>query len=300
MPIPWRRLLIGTTLALILLATAAVLFVYIASERKLRARYPVPETTLAVPSDPAALAHGEHIVKAVATCTLCHGDDLGGAVYADMGSMGVVAGPNLTRGRGGIGGDLSVHDWVRAIRFGVRRDGTSLIAMPSEVFTNFSDEDLGAVVAFLQQLPPVDRDVPQTRFGFLGRALVATGRLNILVAPKTHYQPQPRVVAREPTPEYGRYLADVSGCHGCHGHGLSGGRVAGPPNLPPASNLTPAGIGEWSEADFLRAMREGRRPNGTALDEFMPWRTYARMADAELRALWRYLRSVPPKPFGNK
>jgi cytochrome c553 len=234
-------------------------------------------TPLALPSDPAAIARGGHIARAVGTCVLCHGDDFGGAVYADMGAMGVVAGPNLTRGRGGIGAAFTVTDWVRAIRFGVRRDGTSLIAMPSEVFTNFSDEDLASLVAYLQQVAPVDRDVPRTRFGFLGRALLAVGRLNILVAPKTHHQPRPAAVGREPTPAYGRYLADVSGCHGCHGHRLSGGRVAGPPNLPSASNLTPAGIGGWSETDFVRAMREGRRPDGTALDEFMPWRTYARM-----------------------
>ena len=43
---------------------------------------------------------------------------------------------------------------------------------------------------------------------------------------------------------------------------LSGGRVAGPPDLPPASNLTPAGIGHWQEADFVRALREGIRPDG--------------------------------------
>jgi hypothetical protein len=102
------------------------------------------------------------------------------------------------------------------------------------------------------------------------------------------------------TVAYGRYLASVAGCHGCHGHGLSGGRVAGPPGLPPASNLTPAGIGGWTERDFVRALREGRRRDGSTIDEFMPWRTLGRMTDEELGALWDYLRSVPPKPFGGK
>jgi Cytochrome C oxidase, cbb3-type, subunit III len=99
---------------------------------------------------------------------------------------------------------------------------------------------------------------------------------------------------------FGRYLADVSGCHGCHGFGLSGGRVAGPDDLPLASNLTPAGLGTWSEADFVRAIREGRWPDGTAINEFMPWRSYCSMSDDELRALWAYLRSVPPRASGGK
>jgi len=98
----------------------------------------------------------------------------------------------------------------------------------------------------------------------------------------------------------GRYLADIAGCHGCHGTGLSGGPVAGPPGLPPASNLTTAGIGDWTEADFVRAMRNGRRPDGSSLDPFMPWEVFGKMTDDELHALWLYLRSVPARAFGNK
>ena len=106
--------------------------------------------------------------------------------------------------------------------------------------------------------------------------------------------------AAAPSIEYGRYLAQVSGCHGCHGTGLSGGRVAGPPDLPLASNLTPAGLAAWTEADFVRALREGRRPDGSAINEFMPWRGYGAMTDTELHALWLYLRSVPPRPTGTR
>jgi hypothetical protein len=76
--------------------------------------------------------------------------------------------------------------------------------------------------------------------------------------------------------------------------------VAGPDNLPPAANLTPAGLGSWTENDFVRALREGRRPDGSAINEFMPWRSYASMSDLDLKALWLYLRSVPPKASGGK
>jgi cytochrome c553 len=295
--IHWIGRLGALLAAMVLLGLA---WVFVASERQLSRRYDVALAPVAVPADSAALQRGEHLTRAVATCTLCHGDDLGGAVYADMGAMGIVAGPNLTRGPGGIGSELTDADWVRAIRHGVRRDGTSLIVMPSEVYAHLSDADLGAIVAYLKQLPPVDRVVPATRFGIAGRALLAAGKLNILVAPKTPAAAARPAVPPEPTAEYGRYLADVSGCHGCHGYGLSGGRVAGPANLPLASNLTVAGIGSWRDADFFRALREGLRPDGSTLDDFMPWKVYARMSDDELRALWAYVRSVPAREFGNK
>ena len=286
---------------LVALAALAAGVVYVLSERRIdrvhRVALAMPRE---VPRDSATIARGAHLAT-VATCVLCHGSDLGGAVYSDDPMLGTIAGPNLTRGRGGRGATLADSDWVRAIRHGVRRDGTSLIVMPSEVYVHLGERDLAALVAYLEQLPPVDRVVPPSRFGPLGRALLAAGKLNVLVAGKTPALPLGPGVAPAATPEYGRYLADVTGCHGCHGYGLSGGRVAGPPELPPAANLTPAGgIARWTEADFARAMREGRRPDGSAIDEFMPWRAYHYMTDDELRALWRYLRGVPPRAFGNK
>ena len=290
----WRILL-----GLVVAVAAFALFAYVASERILNRHYPVAAAQLVVPADGASVERGEHIVRAVGACTLCHGEDFGGSTYADMGPVGRVVGPNLTRGRGGRG-DFTDADWVRAIRFGVRRDGTSLVMMPSEVFTNFNNADLMSIVAFLRTVPPVDREMPLTRFGALGRALIAVGQLKILAAPKTVHRPETERAGSTDDVARGRYLAEVSGCLGCHGPGLSGGPVAGPPGLPPAANLTPAGLGSWQEADFVRAIRAGVRPDGSAINPFMPWASYATMRDDELHALWAYLRSVPPKPSGQK
>jgi len=52
--------------------------------------------------------------------------------------------------------------------------------------------------------------------------------------------------------------------------------------------------------DFTRALREGRRPSGTEINPFMPWRSYRRMTDDEIGALWLYVQSVPPKPYGGR
>jgi hypothetical protein len=103
------------------------------------------------------------------------------------------------------------------------------------------------------------------------------------------------------TQEYGAYLAEIAGCLRCHGPGLSGGTPSGAlPGAVAAANITPAGIGDWSDADFLRAMRTGRRPDGRALDSSMPWPYFAQMSELELRAIWRFLQVVPPRQTGSR
>ena len=96
------RLIRWITIVAVLLLLALVLsgaVAYIASERKLSRRYDVTPATIAIPTDTAAIARGEYLARAVTTCALCHADDFGAAVYADMGAMGVIAGPNLTGGQ---------------------------------------------------------------------------------------------------------------------------------------------------------------------------------------------------------
>jgi hypothetical protein len=69
---------------------------------------------------------------------------------------------------------------------------------------------------------------------------------------------------------------------------LKGG--GGPP--PGAANITPVGIGNWSEQDFFTALRDHKRPNGTAIDDAMP-RGYGQMADEDLRKIFSFLKTVP-------
>jgi hypothetical protein len=50
----------------------------------------------------------------------------------------------------------------------------------------------------------------------------------------------------------------------------------------------------WNEADFMRLMRTGQRPDGRHLHRMMPWKSYSAMQEVELRAVWTYLQSLPP------
>ncbi len=110
----------------------------------------------------------------------------------------------------------------------------------------------------------MDREVPRSGFGPVGRALLATGKMNILVAGKTPTRTtRPRRCLATRRRRTGSTSRTSAGVMDVTATGLSGGRVAGPPGLPPASNLTPAGIGSWTEADLTRALREGKRPDGS-------------------------------------
>lgn len=104
--------------------------------------------------------------------------------------------------------------------------------------------------------------------------------------------------------ERGEYVAIAGGCVACHSARaenavlFAGGRALKTPfGTFYGPNITPhpeSGIGRWSEADFVRAMREGKRPDGAHYYPAFPYTSYTRISNADLHALWSYLRSLPP------
>ena len=102
----------------------------------------------------------------------------------------------------------------------------------------------------------------------------------------------------------GEYLAKAGGCVGCHTEEkqgavpFAGGRALKTPfgtfYGPNITSDPKAGLGNWSEADFMRAMREGRRPDGAHYYPAFPYTSFTKIVDADLKDLWAYLRTVPP------
>ena len=290
----WILISLGVVAGLAVIAAGSL---YALGGRKLAARYDVPaERELVIPADSISIERGARLVRAL-PCGDCHGEDLGGKVFADAGPFALLAAPNLTRGRGGRALPLTDAEWERAIRHGVRRDGTGLLIMPSEVFHAVADDEMAAMIAYLKQLPPVDREVPPLHVRIVGRMVLGAGQLK----PAPEILPSaPHVASVDTTPgvEYGRYLVAMSGCAACHGSSFAGGPGVND-DSPPASNLTPTGIGHYTEDDFVNAMRTGVRPRGgAAISEAMPWKYYGTMSDGALRSIHRYLKTFPPKPFG--
>lgn len=102
----------------------------------------------------------------------------------------------------------------------------------------------------------------------------------------------------------GAYLAKAAGCQGCHTEAkegavpYAGGRELKTPfGVFHGPNITPhpdAGIGRWSEADFLRALRNGVRPDGAHYYPAFPYPSFTGITEADARDLWAFFRSLPP------
>jgi len=290
---------LGAALAVLLLAGAAL---YGYTGHHFSRKWSVAGHALTIPTDSLAIERGRHIATAISRCNGCHGNDFGGEVFLNIPPVAFLYAANLTSGRGGVGGGLSDLDWERAIRHGVKPDGLPLLFMPSQEFTLLNDEDTADLIAFLKTPPAVDREPMPNRVGPIGRALYVKGDATLVPAELiTQTAAHPSVIPPGVTVEYGRYMIDVGGCRGCHGPGLSGGHVPGtPPDWKPAANITPAGIGHYTEPDLVRALREGKRPGGAPIDPFMPFQGMKGLTDDEIRAMWLYLQTVPPKAFGGR
>lgn len=297
-----------------LLAVGFYGFITFRQHRKFDAPFPNVKTS----TDSAVISRGQALVFGPAHCADCHGakaDEAkvergelvplsGGRVF-DL-PLGKLYAPNLTPDQTGIGG-LTDKEIARALRYGVRKDGTALFdIMP---FHNTSDEDLTAIISFLRAQLPVQNQVPENDFNFLGKAVKA-----LVIKPVYPDGIVPKMIRKDSTAEYGKYLAvSVANCRGCHtNRDLMSGAFTGPdfggglafdvetdsgtfqlvtPNLTPHSTSRIYG---WSQKQFIDRFRKGKMQHGT----HMPWGPFSRMSDDELKAIYKFLQTV--KPVENK
>ena len=259
----------------------------------------VTERELAAIATERAVARGKHLASSFYGCAECHGQDFGGGVMVDDPAMGRLLGPNLTTGTGSRTLAYTAADWDRMVRHGVKPDGHAS-PMPSRDFFRMSDRELSDLVSYIRSLPPVDKTVPAVSLGPVSKILIATGRfpLSAQLHPTQHeiahaVLPPPEV----PDAMLGQHLAQT--CSGCHGGEFAGGKIVeGPPDWPPAANLTPAGLSGWTYDDFRRALVDGRSKDGRTLRAPMSLmqKMAANMTEVELRALWAYFSTLPPRP----
>jgi mono/diheme cytochrome c family protein len=271
---------------------------------------PLPQLSTSTVGDTAGLVQrGEYLVRSVSVCGHCHAADprnpdgpLSGGLAFTNWRLGTIHAANLTPDAATGLGNWSEAEIVRAVRNGQDRAGHLLApVMPYEWLSGLSDRDALAMAAYLKSQPPVAHPLknrPDLVFNVAKALILHPARTEGGTAPP-----------RGPTAEYGRYLADHVGlCADCHTprgglqqapdkHRLYAGDATPPRGFPAnPSNLTPdaeTGIGRWREDDFLRTLRTGVDPAGNRLHPFMPWREYRRMTDDDLRAIYRYLRTLP-------
>jgi mono/diheme cytochrome c family protein len=279
----------------VLVSLAGIVFVaalmWYRSQSAIGYRYTVaPEPPLAVAG--ASVERGKHLASAVGGCEQCHGAGLGGLQFLNKPGLMVVYAPNLTRGKNGAAATWSDADFERAIRHGIRPDGTPLVIMPSWDSAPLSDADTAALIAYIRSVPPVDTaPQPAPAYGPFGRALISSNQLSFDAAKIASEGVKPADPPAPPALAAGAYLARISGCESCHGVNLRGGLVPGDPSAPVAPNVISA-TEKWSQADFDRLMRTGVTPNLYQVKPPMPWPVYKNMTPDELRSLYAYINSL--------
>lgn len=270
----------------------------------------LPEPRIAL--TPERIAQGQKIAAIV--CQDCHlGDDgrLSGKFLPEIpAAFGKFYAKNITNDATyGIGGwtDGELYYFLRT---GLRRDGSLALVMPS--LARVSDEDLTALVAYLRsdapQVQASTNTVPPNEPSLLGRALA-----HFVFRPG---EVPPQAIPRPDTTNavaWGRYLAnDLYDCYSCHSASFTsndvkvperskgfyggGNELVGDEGQPIySSNLTAhaTGIGHYSEDEFVETLRFGRRPDGQPPLRY-PMMPRPGLTDAECRAIYTYLRSLPP------
>lgn len=275
---------------------------------------------LTVEITPERLERGEYLANHVMVCMDCHsvrdwslysGPITAGTLGAggdeftrEMGFPGDFYAPNVT--------PYHLRDWsdgeiYRAITSGIDREGNPLFpVMPYHAYGRADKEDVYSVIAYIRNLEPVEKDVPESDPDFPFSLIMR------MIPQEANHQVRP---PETNTVEYGKYLATVAACADCHtpfekgqlvrDMMYAGGREFELPfGTLRAPNITPhmaTGIGAWTENVFVNrfqsydSIHKLDRVNGPMeYNTLMPWNMYGSMKEEDLKAIYAYLRSLEP------
>lgn len=271
--------------------------------------FDVPLTGIRSSRDPSVIAWGEQLVMGPAHCWNCHAPDgeknlqtgtqtgMSGGLPMKI-PFGVIYTPNITPDSATGIGNWTDEMLARAIRHNVKHDNTALLPFMS--YNGMNDADIAAVISYLRTQPPVRNKVPDNEIDLIGKTVM---RFVIEPVPTI----RPAILQPDTSAAYGAYLAvSVANCKACHTDRDEG---SGAFNKPPFSggfhmpvgdklfvtpNLTPdvntGVLAGWSEADFVKRFRMGAVYPATP----MPWKAYQRLSDNDLKALYRFFKSLDP------
>ena len=253
---------------------------------------------------PERLARGKYLVQGLLGCEACHtpsdwtqhgapsiaGKELSGQPLLLNGFPGTVVSPNITPDPDTGAGNWSDDELARAIREGIKHDGSMIFPlMPYMGYKNLSDDDLASVVVYLRSVPAIRNPLPQTKINFPVNLLVRG-----VPEPVTEAVPAPATdqLAR------GKYLVTL-GC-GCHSAvdklPYAGGEaLSGPWGTVVSANITPdpSGISYYSEETFITALRTGY-VGSRKLNSIMLFGEFKNLTDEDLKAMFAYLKTLSP------
>ena len=271
----WLGYVVASLLILLLLAAA---WVWFSSSRAMAGAAEVRPEQVVRPAS-LNLPEAERRARTLG-CVSCHDEGLTGKVLIDDPKVAMLHAPNLTL----IAAQASDQQLAQAIRQGVGHQGRALFAMPSEAYQFLSNEETGALIAYIRSLPKKGAASPERSVGPLGRIGIVTGKFESTPKLVAAYRQRPAVDLGQQH-ALGRHLA-LTTCSGCHGSDLSG-RVVSPEIDAPSLDIAAA----YDLPAFTRLLREGVAPPGRKINEMKRVaRADSRFyTDAEIAALHAYL-----------
>ncbi len=269
-------------------------------------KYDRPYPAIKASADSTVILRGKHLVFGAAHCADCHSKPnadslirldqdvpLTGGVVFDL-PVGKLYSKNITPDKETGIGNYTDAEIARALRYGVHADGTVVFDfMP---FHNMTDEDMTAVISYLRGQKPIKNAVPDHELNVLGKAVKA-----FIVKPVGPDGEVEAPIAKDTSAAYGKYLANnVANCRGCHTQRTLSGEFTGEPfaggneiegvitpNITPDSSSRMFG---WSQKNFVDRFRMGK----LVAKSPMPWQSFGRMTDEELKAIYAYLKNLKP------
>jgi mono/diheme cytochrome c family protein len=319
-----KKILIAAVSVIVLFIVVFFIYVQMSWDKA----YNLPGPTLKASADSTVIARGKYLVEGPAHCGSCHVSGFGDMVAGDegkaialkgglkfpMGPLGAMYTRNLTPDPTTGIGRYSDEQLFRMMRHGIRPDG--LASMPVLMpFWKMADDDLIAVVSYLRSLTPIENNVPNNEWSFMGKAVRS---LTSTFQPIENPDAPTVAPAMAATVERGKYLANyVANCVGCHTkrdlmtYQATAPEFAGGMEFEPwpefytylksdpevwirTPNITPdpgGALANYKTAEeFIARFRKGRLIAFSPMD----WGPFSRMSDDDITAIWMYLNSLTP------
>ena len=276
---------------------------------------------LKVELTPEHIARGEYLANHVTVCIDCHSTrdwskfsgpptpgtlGKGGDIFDQkFGFPGVYYAKNITPE--GIS-RYTDGELFRTITTGVSKEGKALFpVMPFHYYGQMDEEDIKSIIAYIRTLKPIANNVPESKSDF---------PMNFIINTIPHEPSFTKLPPKTDVVNYGKYLTNAAACIDCHTKFEKGSLVAGTEygggrefpfpdgSIVRSANISSdeeTGIGGWDDETFVSLFKAhsdsatlNTQLNPGDFNSIMPWTMYGRMTDEDLKAIFAYLKTVPP------
>lgn len=264
---------------------------------------------------------GKYLAHHVAMCMDCHSqrdynqfsapviagtEGMGGEVFDEkLDVPGVIIARNITSDTVNGIGKWTDEEIAKAITRGIRRNGDTLFPlMPYPHYNGMSKYDVYSIIAYIRTLKPNNNKIPERKLFMPISMAYPPLRSSSL---ENNVKPDVSDMVK-----YGEYITNIAVCMDCHTpmdkgqfvmekYMAGGWKVNMGSFVVNTANITPdsaTGIGSWTEEIFLEKFKHYRDPavvrtNPGKNNSLMPWTMYAQMEDFDIKAIYRYLRTIP-------